>query len=362
MLLQHNQNTSKVSLCLPSGLRSPLISCMWKDLLQSLDTLVRVVSIRLQVDCKSISNLLIATVGLHRNQPPDSLSIISTIIPLFFEILSEGLLLKIRLRVTTLQSILEVRLIKCLLICDIRWPDTLQALMNAQISPGVTPTTLHPQLFVGLVEGGCYWLDHHVWTEGQTEQDFDASLAVARMIFQAMSYDALILQRMSGSNEVSKLIPPPIPDTSVYSVEWAFTTAQYAGMEYLSHHCTCRWSRWVVGYPALQATQGVFGDIFQCTLVICQVRWTGIRCSIGRYQPSWCSDQAMVGACEEIWKLLSTERTSVRYRLEWTLAPIWSYYQRTWDGSTRRCIVREFSNFWLLDGLFMDSTRLCQGS
>lgn len=88
-----------------------LTSHLWKDLLQSLDMLVRVVLIRLQVDCKSTSHLLIATLGLRRkNQPPDSLSFINTIIPTFFEILSDGLLLKIRLRVTTLQSILEVDL------------------------------------------------------------------------------------------------------------------------------------------------------------------------------------------------------------------------------------------------------------
>jgi len=39
---------------------------------------------------------------------------------------------------------------------------------------------------------------------------------------------------------------------------------------------------------------------YQRTVVLCQVRWTGIRYSIGRYQPSRCSDQAMVDAYEEI--------------------------------------------------------------
>jgi hypothetical protein len=59
-------------------------------------------------------------------------------------------------------------------------------------------------LFVGLTEGGCYWLDYYFWVEGQTEQDFFASLAVAKMIFQAMSYDASVLQRMpTDSTEVS---------------------------------------------------------------------------------------------------------------------------------------------------------------
>lgn len=81
--------------------------------------------------------------------------------------------------------------------------DTFQALTHAQISPGVTPLTLHPQSFVNLVEGGCYWLDHYFWIEGQTEQDFHASLAVANMIFQAMSYDASVLQKVADSAEVS---------------------------------------------------------------------------------------------------------------------------------------------------------------
>ncbi|KAF5358295.1 hypothetical protein D9756_001552 [Leucocoprinus leucothites] len=164
ILLRHNKATSK-------------------DLLLYLDTLVRIVLTRLQVDSKSLSQLLVTTVGLRRkNQPQDPTSIVNTITPTVLEILSDGLRLKTRLQANTLQSILE-------------------ALVEAQISPGVTPVTLHSQSFVDLVEGGSYWLDHYLWAEGQTEKDFYASLAVARMIFQAMSYDASVLQRISDGTE-----------------------------------------------------------------------------------------------------------------------------------------------------------------
>jgi hypothetical protein len=80
-----------------------------KDLLLSLDTLVRVVLTRLQVDRESVSQLLIATVGLRRkNQPQDPTSIVITILPTIFEILNDGLRLKTRIQSNTLQSMLEV--------------------------------------------------------------------------------------------------------------------------------------------------------------------------------------------------------------------------------------------------------------
>ncbi|KXN89237.1 Protein kinase C delta type [Leucoagaricus sp. SymC.cos] len=154
-----------------------------KDMLGHLDTLVRIVLMRLRVDSKSITQLLVATASLRRrNQPQDLTSVVNTIIPTTFEILNDGLRLKTRLQASTLQSILEV-------------------LTNAQITPGVTPATLHSQLFVSLVDGGFYWLDCYLWSEGQTEQDFHASLAVAKMIFQAMSYDVSVLQRMDDADE-----------------------------------------------------------------------------------------------------------------------------------------------------------------
>ncbi|KAF9454513.1 hypothetical protein P691DRAFT_770412 [Macrolepiota fuliginosa MF-IS2] len=165
-LLQHNRANSK-------------------DLLPYLDTLLRVTLTRLQVDNKSVSLLLVVTNGLRRkNQPLDPTSISSNIVPTVFEILGDGLRLKTRLLASTLKSILE-------------------ALLTAEFSPAVTPVISHPQLFVDLVDDGYHWLDNYHWVEGQTEQDFYASLVVARMVFQAMSYDASVLQRLSLDSERS---------------------------------------------------------------------------------------------------------------------------------------------------------------
>ncbi len=81
-----------------------------------------------------------------------------------------------------------------------------QAVSTTELSPGVTPITLHSHLLVGLTDSGGYWLDNYYWVEGQTEEDFHASLPVARMVFQAMSYSASALEMASESSEVSNRI------------------------------------------------------------------------------------------------------------------------------------------------------------
>lgn len=91
----------------------------------------------------------------------------------------------------------------------------LQALGTAELSPGITPVSLHSQLYVGLVDCGGHWLDNYNWMDGQIEQDFHASLAVAKMIFNATLYDASALQRLSTITEVStshcQLLPSSSP-------------------------------------------------------------------------------------------------------------------------------------------------------
>lgn len=44
-------------------------------------------------------------------------------------------------------------------------------------------------LMNNLIENGCYFLDNHVWLDAQTENDFNVSLTVARIIFQALEQD-----------------------------------------------------------------------------------------------------------------------------------------------------------------------------
>ena len=44
-------------------------------------------------------------------------------------------------------------------------------------------------LMANLVENGCYFLDHHTWLDQQTENDFNVSLTVAKIVFQTLEQD-----------------------------------------------------------------------------------------------------------------------------------------------------------------------------
>jgi hypothetical protein len=65
-----------------------------------------------------------------------------------------------------------------------------------------SPATTHLNSFVGLVDYGFYYLQNHMWTDIQSENDFYASLAVAKMILQATSYNNSIWGRLSEPAEV----------------------------------------------------------------------------------------------------------------------------------------------------------------
>jgi hypothetical protein len=44
-------------------------------------------------------------------------------------------------------------------------------------------------LMANLVENGCYFLDNHTWLDHHTENDFNVSLTVGRIVFQALEQD-----------------------------------------------------------------------------------------------------------------------------------------------------------------------------
>jgi len=54
---------------------------------------------------------------------------------------------------------------------------------------------------LNLVESGCYFLDHHLWLDAQTEHDFNVSLSISRIIFQALEQDPTSF--MNSSLDVS---------------------------------------------------------------------------------------------------------------------------------------------------------------
>lgn len=63
-------------------------------------------------------------------------------------------------------------------------------------------------LMSNMVENASYFLDHHVWADGQTENDFDVSIAVARVVLQTLEQDPTNKQPLAyqDSVEVGSLI------------------------------------------------------------------------------------------------------------------------------------------------------------
>lgn len=75
-------------------------------------------------------------------------------------------------------------------------------------------------LMANLVENGCYFLDHHTWLDQHTENDFNVSLTVAKIVFQALEEDPTATD---SSIEVSPLYAPRlsgIPLTRVFQINY----------------------------------------------------------------------------------------------------------------------------------------------
>ncbi|KAJ2931375.1 hypothetical protein H1R20_g5743, partial [Candolleomyces eurysporus] len=73
-------------------------------------------------------------------------------------------------------------------------PSTLNALIESLSSNDIPiypndPGARFQLLMFNLFENGCYFLDHHVWVDSQTENDFQVSMSVARIVLQALEMD-----------------------------------------------------------------------------------------------------------------------------------------------------------------------------
>lgn len=73
----------------------------------------------------------------------------------------------------------------------------------ASDTPGyISPAQMFPESFLSLAEDGFTFLQMHVWSEVQTENDFAASVAVAKAILQGAEQKADIMSRISDISEV----------------------------------------------------------------------------------------------------------------------------------------------------------------
>ena len=67
----------------------------------------------------------------------------------------------------------------------------------------VSPAQASPGAFLSLAEDGFFFLQNHTWLEVQSENDFAASVAVAKMILQAAQQKPdIILKQFSDTSEV----------------------------------------------------------------------------------------------------------------------------------------------------------------
>jgi hypothetical protein len=67
----------------------------------------------------------------------------------------------------------------------------------------VPPAQAFPDAFLSLAEDGFFFLQNHTWSEVQSENDFTASVAVARMILQAAEKRPdIVLKQLAETTDV----------------------------------------------------------------------------------------------------------------------------------------------------------------
>lgn len=160
--------------------------------------MLRVLLNRSNINTKSLSRLLQATAALFRHIPGDNPPQANNIILLMYELLADALRLKTRMLPFTLKSILEVR--HCLIMCHDLATKFMEAITTAQ-TLGIVVGPF-PSLF-SLVDPGIHFLQAHMWLDISSENDFAASLAVAKMLLQVAGQDPSVMMKLADcGNEV----------------------------------------------------------------------------------------------------------------------------------------------------------------
>ncbi|KAG6890677.1 hypothetical protein C0995_005049 [Termitomyces sp. Mi166 len=146
-----------------------------RDILSSVDTILRVLSSRLTIGTEGLSRLLQATSSLHRKTSSEA-TVTNVVLNSLLEILSDGLRSKARVPPSTLNSMIEV-------------------VTTTQTPGSFPPIVSHLSSFLDLVEPAIHFIQNHPWQD--VEKDFAASLAAARLILQASAQDPNVMNRLS---------------------------------------------------------------------------------------------------------------------------------------------------------------------
>ena len=122
-----------------------------------------------------------------------------------FEILGNGLRKEGRVTPLTIAALVEVS--ARTLFSELNSHVACAQSITTPDSPDhAAPAWLFPDLFLSLADDGFFFLQNHLWSDVQSESDFNASVAVAKMILQAAEQNPdTMLRRMSDSSEVRKM-------------------------------------------------------------------------------------------------------------------------------------------------------------
>ncbi|RXW20753.1 hypothetical protein EST38_g5104 [Candolleomyces aberdarensis] len=138
-----------------------------RELLPYIETTLRIALTRASLTAPCLVQLINATQNKVQSNSTPLGKVTSTLI----EILTDSLRLKARVLPSTLNALIE----------------SLSS-NDIPIYPN-DPGARFQLLMFNLFENGCYFLDHHVWVDSQTENDFQVSMSVARIVLQALEMD-----------------------------------------------------------------------------------------------------------------------------------------------------------------------------
>ena len=84
--------------------------------------------------------------------------------------------------------------------------------MTTEINGHATPASVYQQEHPSLADNGFHYLQHHAWTDVNSDHDFEASLAVGKFILQAGAHDPSIMTSIVDQTvDVIKLLFTDIP-------------------------------------------------------------------------------------------------------------------------------------------------------
>ncbi|KAF8077923.1 hypothetical protein FPV67DRAFT_1403007 [Lyophyllum atratum] len=192
-----------------------------RDMLSYIDTVMRVLLTRLNVNTDSLSRLLQVTNALHRKtQGDESVPIANTVLLLLFEVLGDGLRSKARVLPSTLKSMLD-------------------AITTTEIPGSQPPIIRHLPSLLGLADPSIHFLQSHTWQD--VDNDFAASLSVARMLLQVSVQDPTIMNKLSDHGAEVRAWNILAAAALLEPKENWFTAlfAQLAGFSY-AHHVAMR--------------------------------------------------------------------------------------------------------------------------